>query len=78
MATICAGVEALRTNFGTGIPPELWNSVKLETLKGLLDRATLTDFQAKFEANGGVTFADFWDEIDCEFGRDANHQNKQE
>ena len=57
-------------------PSELWNTVKIETLKGLLDKSTLADFQAKFEANGGVTFADFWDEIDCEFGRDATHQNR--
>ena len=58
-------------------PPALWNAVKLETLKGLLDRTTLTDFQARFEASGEVTFESFWDQIDREFGRDATHQNKQ-
>ena len=42
-----------------------------------MDKTTLTDFQAKFELAGEVSFADFWDEIDREFGRDADHQNKQ-
>ena len=46
-------------------------------LKGLLDTATLLDFQTRFEAEGEVDFAEFWEEIDREFGRDANHQNKQ-
>ena len=58
-------------------PKELWDTIKLETLKGLLDQATLNDFQAKFEADGRVSYADFWDEIDRKFGRDANHQNQQ-
>ena len=56
-------------------PSELHDTVKLEHLKSLLDSTTLADFQTRFEANGSITFQEFWDEIDREHGRDATHQN---
>ena len=57
-------------------PVELHDTVKLEFLKSLLDSTTLADFQTRFEANGSITFQEFWDEIDREHGRDATHQNR--
>ena len=32
-------------------PPTMWDTVRLENLKGLLDKTSLADFQAKYEAN---------------------------
>ena len=57
-------------------PPTMWDTVKLENLKGLLDKTSLADFQAKYEANNELTFEEFWEEIDREFGRDATAQNR--
>ena len=57
-------------------PPTLWDTVKLENLKSLLDKTSLADFQAKYEANSELTFAEFWEEIDKEFGRDTTAQNR--
>ena len=57
-------------------PEHFWDTIKLETLKGLLDHTTLTDFQAKWEANDGIKFSEFWEELDKELGRDATHQNR--
>ena len=41
-----------------------------------MDPTSLADFQARYEANNDLTFAEFWEAIDKDFGRDASGQNK--
>ena len=57
-------------------PVHNWNTVKLEHLKQLLDPTTLAGFQAQFESKGTLTFAEYWDSLDREFGKDPNLQNR--